>query len=94
MHAAVAFMHRSKESRDRIVSEVIERVWPLIETGVVEPFVHRELFPFSKVQEAHQLMETEGHSAKIILVPDEILKAAREQDGITRSSEDKVFVKY
>ena len=43
-----------------------ERVWPLLETGVVAPVVHA-VFPAARAAEAHALMESSQHVGKIVL---------------------------
>ncbi|KAL6207111.1 hypothetical protein ACLB2K_024356 [Fragaria x ananassa] len=63
---AASLLYRSKEERKLIVSEVTNNIWPLVTS--FELFVHQE-YPFSKVVDAHRLMEAEG-CGKIILVTD------------------------
>lgn len=79
---------------DIIVTDVNERMLQLIETGVVKLYVYMKLFPFSKVQNAHQLMKTSGYIAKVILIPNEILMAGKEEDEIIRLFADKVLIEY
>lgn len=66
VHAAASLLYRSKEERKLIVSEVTNNIWPSVTS--FELFVHQE-YPFSKVVDAHRLMEAEG-CGKIILVTD------------------------
>ncbi len=43
-----------------------ERVWPLIESGVVRSVIH-QVFPASQAAAAHALMESNQHIGKIVL---------------------------
>jgi NADPH:quinone reductase len=43
-----------------------ERVWPLLERGVVKPVIH-EVFELARVADAHRLMESSRHIGKIML---------------------------
>ncbi|PRQ28495.1 putative beta-ketoacyl-[acyl-carrier-protein] synthase I [Rosa chinensis] len=68
---AAAFRHRSRVSKELIVKEVQDNVWPHIEKGMLKPSFHSKIFTFSEVKEAHQLMESGQHFGKILLVPDD-----------------------
>ncbi|MQA95573.1 MAG: zinc-binding dehydrogenase [Streptosporangiales bacterium] len=52
----------------RIVSEVVEHVWPLVAGGSVRPIIDRVL-PMSEASEAHRVMEASEHVGKILLTP-------------------------
>ncbi|KAL6557523.1 hypothetical protein OROMI_017873 [Orobanche minor] len=71
--SAASFWRRNQESKARIVAEVKEYVWPLIEAGIVCPVFPCRLFPFSEANEAYKLMKSEMTShnniGKILLVP-------------------------
>ncbi|XP_024198536.2 reducing polyketide synthase rdc5 [Rosa chinensis] len=71
VNAAAAFRHRSRVSKELIVKEVQDNVWPHIEKGMLKPSFHSKIFTFSEVKEAHQLMESGQHFGKILLVPDD-----------------------
>jgi NADPH2:quinone reductase len=43
-----------------------EKVWPLIEAGVVRPVIDRT-FPLAEAADAHRLMESSRHIGKIVL---------------------------
>ena len=43
-----------------------DRVWPLLESGVVRPVVYR-VFPAHEAAQAHALMESGDHVGKIVL---------------------------
>jgi len=49
-----------------IARSLREKVWPLFETGVLKPVVHR-VFPLADAAEAHRLMESSAHIGKIML---------------------------
>jgi NADPH2:quinone reductase len=49
-----------------IVSDVRERLWPLVESGDVRPRVDRRL-PLSRASEAHHALEAGGVHGKILL---------------------------
>jgi NADPH:quinone reductase-like Zn-dependent oxidoreductase len=42
------------------------QVWPLIETGAVQPVIH-QVFPAAEAAAAHALMESSTHVGKIVL---------------------------
>jgi putative PIG3 family NAD(P)H quinone oxidoreductase len=49
-----------------ICAEVVDRLWPLVESGEVRPVVDRVL-PISQVARAHELVEASGHVGKVLL---------------------------
>jgi NADPH2:quinone reductase len=57
---------RSPEFKAALVAEVRERAWPWIEAGQVKPIIH-QVFPFSEVAQAHQIMEDSTHIGKLVL---------------------------
>ena len=57
---------RPAEERAAIVRSVREHVWPLIESGKIEPVVDRVL-PITEAAEAHRVMAAGEHIGKIIL---------------------------
>lgn len=57
---------RSTQNKGRIAKELQEKVWPLLNSGQCSPLVF-QVFPFSKVVDAHHLMESSQHIGKIIL---------------------------
>ncbi|MFJ8098685.1 zinc-binding dehydrogenase [Streptomyces griseofuscus] len=62
---------RSKEQPRRrkaaFVAEVQEHVWPMIGSGAVRLVIDRAA-PLAEAAEGHRLMETGGHTGKILLV--------------------------
>jgi len=49
-----------------IARKLKERIWPLIETEKITPFIH-STFPLADAGEAHALMESSEHIGKIVL---------------------------
>jgi len=59
---------RTDEFKAEVARQLHEQVWPLLENGLIRPVVHA-VMPLSSAAEAHRLMETAGHSGKIVLKP-------------------------
>lgn len=57
---------RSVAFKAAIARNLLERVWPLFETGVIKPVV-AQTFPLERVADAHRLMESSAHIGKIVL---------------------------
>jgi putative PIG3 family NAD(P)H quinone oxidoreductase len=51
----------------RIARELEDKVWPLIERGTIR-VATRQTFPLADAASAHALMESSGHTGKILLV--------------------------
>ncbi|QFG69827.1 NAD(P)H-quinone oxidoreductase [Ornithinimicrobium pratense] len=63
---ATSLRSRSREDKARIVAQVREHVWPMVEDGRVRPLIqsrHR----LEDAAEAHREMEASGHIGKILL---------------------------
>jgi putative PIG3 family NAD(P)H quinone oxidoreductase len=58
---------RPSEFKARIAAELKDKVWPKIESGQIRVVTHRT-FPLAQAAEAHALMESAGHTGKILLV--------------------------
>lgn len=52
----------------RIASELEDKVWPHIEAGRIRIVTGRR-FPLAEAAQAHTLMESAGHTGKILLLP-------------------------
>ncbi|MEU3020039.1 MULTISPECIES: NAD(P)H-quinone oxidoreductase [unclassified Nocardiopsis] len=63
---ATTLRSRPPAEKERIVSGVLEQVWPLVEEGTVRPVVDRAL-PMREAAEAHRVMESSAHTGKILL---------------------------
>ena len=57
---------RSDAQKAAIAAELREKVWPLVADGTIRPVVSTTL-PLAQAGEAHALMESAGHTGKIIL---------------------------
>ncbi|MBB4935570.1 putative PIG3 family NAD(P)H quinone oxidoreductase [Lipingzhangella halophila] len=63
---ATTLRARPVEEKARIVSEVTEHVWPLVEKGTIRPIVDRTM-ELANASEAHRVMESSAHVGKIVL---------------------------
>ncbi|RNL83323.1 NAD(P)H-quinone oxidoreductase [Halostreptopolyspora alba] len=63
---ATTLRARPVEEKSRIVSEVSEHVWPLVEQGTIRPIVDRTM-ELPNAAEAHRIMEASSHVGKILL---------------------------
>lgn len=57
---------RSVAEKAVIAKDLLEKVWPLIESGQVKPLIH-ETFPLADISKAHALMDSSAHIGKIVL---------------------------
>ena len=57
---------RSVAEKAIIAKDLLEKVWPLIESGKVKPLIH-ETFPLADISKAHALMDSSAHIGKIVL---------------------------
>ena len=57
---------RSPEDKGKIVNQVIEHIWPLIEQGKYKPTIFQS-FNMEDVNLAHELMESSSHIGKILI---------------------------
>jgi NADPH:quinone reductase-like Zn-dependent oxidoreductase len=64
---ATSLRARPSEEKAAICASVVEHVWPLFEQGKLRTLVHEQV-PIEEVGRAHELMESGGHSGKILLV--------------------------
>ena len=54
------------ETKLKIRDDLVDQVWPLIESGQIKPVIFRT-FPLSEASSAHALMESSQHIGKLIL---------------------------
>jgi NADPH:quinone reductase-like Zn-dependent oxidoreductase len=66
---ATALRGRTPADKARIVAEVQQQVWPLIQTGEIRPIVDRSL-PMSRAVTAHEVVTASRHIGKVLLVTD------------------------
>ena len=57
---------RSIDEKGRIAAALRREVWPLLESGAVQPIVDR-VFPLAQAADAHRLMESGNYVGKIVL---------------------------
>ena len=57
---------RPVEEKGRLAEAVLRHVWPLLESGRVVP-KGIKAFPLERASEAHALMDSGGHTGKIVL---------------------------
>ena len=57
---------RNIVEKGKIAEKLFLEVWPLLETGKIRPKI-AQTFPLNKAADAHKLMESSGHTGKIIL---------------------------
>jgi len=57
---------RTPAEKARVASELLARVWPVLDAGRCSPVIHQVL-PMSEVAQAHRLMESSDHIGKIML---------------------------
>ena len=58
---------RSVDQKAPIAAALREKIWPLLDQGLVKPQIHA-VFPLEKAREAHEMMESSAHLGKILLV--------------------------
>ena len=57
---------RTPVEKGVIARELLEHVWPLLESGAVAPLIHK-VFPLADAAAAHRLMEESSHIGKLVL---------------------------
>ena len=63
---ATSLRARPLEEKARIVADVREHLWPLLESGKVRPVIDQRI-PMADAARAHRLLEDSGHVGKILL---------------------------
>ncbi|MGL5811638.1 MAG: NAD(P)H-quinone oxidoreductase [Nocardioides sp.] len=63
---ATSLRSRPPGAKAAICASVRERVWPLVESGTIRTVVHAAL-PLADAAAAHDIMESGGHTGKILL---------------------------
>jgi NADPH:quinone reductase len=58
---------QSVESKGRLAAALRQHVWPLFATKRLKPLIHAR-FPLAQAASAHELMESNAHIGKIVLV--------------------------
>ena len=57
---------RAPEVKAQLLSELVEKVWPKVESGEIRPTIFRAL-PITRADEGHQLLYTSQCTGKIVL---------------------------
>ncbi len=57
---------RSSEEKAELLNELVEKVWPKIESGEINPSIYKVL-PMDKVNEAHEILERGENIGKVVL---------------------------
>jgi NADPH:quinone reductase len=57
---------RSLEEKASLARAVEQKVWPLFASGQMRPIID-STFPLERAADAHRLMESGGHTGKIVL---------------------------
>lgn len=60
---------RTSSFKGQIASALVEKVWPLIESGRIVSRIH-SVFPWEKVQDAHRLLDGNEQIGKVVLAID------------------------
>ena len=60
---------QSDLSKSQIASELLEKIWPLLSTGRINPVIN-SVYDLNDVSSAHLLMESSKHIGKIVLKVD------------------------
>ena len=63
MKGSIKIAPNPKEKK-RIVDQLIENIWPEIESGNIKPCLNKE-YQLSEINEAHEFMENSMHMGKI-----------------------------
>jgi putative PIG3 family NAD(P)H quinone oxidoreductase len=63
---ATSLRGRPQAEKATIIAAVREHVWPLVESGVVKPVVHRT-FPLAQAADAHRQLEASTNIGKVLL---------------------------
>lgn len=57
---------RDRANKAKVVAQVRELVWPLLEAGTVRPIVHEKL-PLERAGDAHRVLAQSQHVGKVLL---------------------------
>jgi putative PIG3 family NAD(P)H quinone oxidoreductase len=63
---ATSLRGRPEAEKATIIAAVREHVWPLVESGLVKPVVHRT-FPLAQAADAHRQLEASTNIGKVLL---------------------------
>ena len=57
---------RSVDEKGQILSQLVQKVWPLLENGTIRPVIHKVL-PIQQAEQAHEILQKGGHVGKVVL---------------------------
>lgn len=57
---------RPAEYKGRIASELVEKVWPLLEAGTISTRIHK-VFAFDQMREAHEMLDRNEQIGKLVV---------------------------
>lgn len=63
---ATGLRARDRGNKAKVVAQVREHVWPLLEAGAVHPIVH-ETLPLDRAGDAHRVLAESQHIGKVLL---------------------------
>ena len=58
---------RTPEQKKKLLSEMVELIWPKVESGEVRPTIFK-VYPITQAEEAQDLMQSGKSAGKIVLV--------------------------
>jgi NADPH2:quinone reductase len=58
---------RSVQQKAEVAAALREKIWPLLDKGLVKPLIHAT-FPLEQARQAHEMMESSSHLGKLLLV--------------------------
>jgi len=58
--------NRTPEFKAYILAELVEKVWPKIESGAIKPSIYKVL-PMSEAEEAHAILQRGENVGKVVL---------------------------
>ena len=63
---ATSLRYRPVPEKSEIVADLVARLWPLVESGAVEPITH-EVLPVQRAGDAHRMLDEGGVFGKLVL---------------------------
>ena len=63
---ATSLRYRPVPEKTAICREIVEKLWPLVETGAIRPITH-EVLPVERAADAHRALEEGGVLGKLLL---------------------------
>ena len=57
---------RTNEEKTVLLEELVEKVWPKLESGEIKPFIYK-VFPIEQAEDAHGILERGENVGKVVL---------------------------